>query len=1064
MTIKRQHRFRFFLQTTICSAVFLSCFDTFAQTAQYTGTAEETIITLPLADNVDYTIEGKDRELYLSFSRPLADRLQDIAAKLPSLVAAANIANNQKSMLLTLKEPLSVQNFRNDGNLIIKLRKQDGELADRGIDSRLNRLLLNYGNHQDFSRFSFEFAPGRKPEYIVKAGPETTTVSFKKRPDLKTSKLENYGKAAYVLQQINPEGGLDIIFPAKLKKSFEHENKIVFDLENSLLPQQQNTEIVPPVATAPINIRNQNLTRLQTAMTSAQVAPVQPNQVASLSFSWNMPVGLSVFRRGNYIWVIFDHPQNLDIESLREAAAPVADEVLQIPHPGAAILRILPKTKLNASVRKEGLLWIVDLFTRDAPEETKDLPVYTQYNVSNQPYLFIPSTAAGEVVSIIDPEVGDLIVTGTSTDIGLGIKDEYRYPDLTLLPTIQGVALNADALDIALSRGNTGYTIQAVRRGLNISPDLDFLKHQEQLNQIDNRIARLSADFNKELLGKTFAEAEDQLRQEIIKAEDEQKNNAKLELAKYYISQGLGTNALNILNKLIADKAPETETERFHGLLGVANFLAGRYEQALENFSFGRLPEINEAVFWRTLAASALEPTPENNAVLISYLNLVRNYPPEIRGAIAKVGAVTAIAAGDDITAQSFIDILKTMDTPRNLMPLVNYLTAEKILMQGYPRNAIQEYRKAANSNDLKYSSLARKKIADLEIRLNVIPPAKAIRELEGLRFAWGEIEFKKQLLSDLSDLYVRNFDYYQALRTLQNLEKISPAVDKPKIERRMVKLIEDIYLNNQADNLSALKSLALYQDYNWLPPKSRHYNAIIQKLADRLVAVDLLDRAYELLDSRLRTGELTALEKATFGSRLALIQLFNGQNHEALDILDRTETPGLPKTIELQRRIVRAKALSGTGNEAQALELLKDDYSKNALLLKSEIFWNGNMWGDAADAIKYLIEKPTPGQPLSEEQINYILDWATALKKAGRETVIVRLRNKFMPYFKDTKYYSAFSVLTDTLENDQINIRVIDKAINDIETFSDFAKIYNKSLLKSNLTEAPAVQNNVRQ
>ena len=100
----------------------------------------------------------------------------------------------------------------------------------------------------------------------------------------------------------------------------------------------------------------------------------------------------------------------------------------------------------------------------------------------------------------------------------------------------------------------------------------------------------------------------------------------------------------------------------------------------------------------------------------------------------------------------------------------------------------------------------------------------------------------------------------------------------------------------------------------------------------------------------------------------------------------------------------------------------------------------------------------------LSEEQINYILDWATALKKAGRETVIVRLRNKFMPYFKDTKYYSAFSVLTDTLENDQINIRVIDKAINDIETFSDFAKIYNKSLLKSNLTEAPAVQNNVRQ
>ena len=84
-------------------------------------------------------------------------------------------------------------------------------------------------------------------------------------------------------------------------------------------------------------------------------------------------------------------------------------------------------------------------------------------------------------------------------------------------------------------------------------------------------------------------------------------------------------------------------------------------------------------------------------------------------------------------------------------------------------------------------------------------------------------------------------------------------------------------------------------------------------------------------------------------------------------------------------------------------------------------------------------------------------------MKKAGHETVIVRLRNKFMPWFKDTKYYSVFSILTDTLENSQINIRVIDKAINDVETFSNFAKIYNQSLMTSNLTETPAQQNNAQ-
>lgn len=1064
MTIQRQHNFISILQILICSAVLFATSTSQAQTAVYTNTEEQSQIAVPLPDNTDYTIENKDQDLLLSFSAPLAGELIDMADKLPQFFSSVNISNDKKNIIATLIEPAIVQNFVENKNLIIKIQKQPPELTRQGIDNRSSSYLLSFGQHPDFSRFTFESEGGTKPVYTVQSGKETTTVSFADKINLKTTNLKNYNRAANILQQINSANGLDVIFPAKLVKSFEHKNKIVFDLENQPNSEEQpDSEILTPAQTAPIDIRSQNLVNHHAKVAAAQIAPVQPNQIASLSFSWNIPVGLSVFQRGNYIWIIFDHAQKLDLDNLRATAASVADEVLQLPHPSATILRVLPKTKLNASVRKEGLLWIVDLFTREAPDEVKDLPIYTQYNINNQPYLFIPSAATGETVSIIDPEVGDIIVTGTSTDIGLGIKNEYNYPDLTLLKTAQGIAFNSDAMDIALNRGNTGYTIQAIRRGLNISPNLELLKHQEQLNQTDNKTANLSSDFDQELLGKTFAEAEDQLKQEIIQAEAPQKNNAKLELAKYYLSQGLGTNALAVLNKLVKNQAPETQTERFQGLLGVANFLAGRYPEAIENFSYGKLPAINEAVFWRTLAASAEQPRPENNAILVSYINLVRNYPPEIRAAIAKVGAQTAIAANDDITAQSFIDILKTMNTTRNLMPLVNYLTAEKMLMQGYPRNAIQEYRKAASSNDLKYSSLARKKIADLEMRLNVILPAKAIKELEGLRYAWGENEFKKDLLSDLSNLYVKNLDYYQALHTLQELQDISSDEEKLKIEQRMVRLFEDVYLNNQADNLSALKSLALYQDYSWLAPKSKHYNAIIQKLADRLVAVDLLDRAFDLLDSQLKTEPLSPLEKATFGSRMALIQLFNGHNHEALELLDQTEIPNLPETIALQRRIIRAKALSGTGNETEALELLKDDYSQNALLLKSEIFWNGNMWGEAADALKYLVEKPVPGKPLSEEQINYILDWATALKKAGRETVIVRLRNKFMPYFKDTKYYSAFSVLTNTLENKQINIRVIDKAINDVETFSNFARIYNQSLIKSNITEPAASNGNVK-
>ena len=191
----------------------------------------------------------------------------------------------------------------------------------------------------------------------------------------------------------------------------------------------------------------------------------------------------------------------------------------------------------------------------------------------------------------------------------------------------------------------------------------------------------------------------------------------------------------------------------------------------------------------------------------------------------------------------------------------------------------------------------------------------------------------------------------------------------------------------------------------------------------------------------------MTPVDRAKIGTRLALIYLFNHKDGEALLMLDDTENGAIPQTLALQRKIIRAKALTNLNREEEALALLKDDYSKNAILLKSEIFWNAGLWGPASDNLKYLIEKPVPGQPLSEEQINYILDWATALKKSGKETVIVRLRNKFMPYFKDTKYYSVFNILTGQLEDDKIDINSIDRMVNDVAAFSNFAKIYSNSL-----------------
>lgn len=114
----------------------------------------------------------------------------------------------------------------------------------------------------------------------------------------------------------------------------------------------------------------------------------------------------------------------------------------------------------------------------------------------------------------------------------------------------------------------------------------------------------------------------------------------------------------------------------------MANFLSNRYEQAVEDFSYGRLPTLNEAIFWRTLSEAAVEYKDEYSGILLSFISLIRDYPDEIKDRIALVGARIALNAGDDLSTQNFIDILKNSRHPERLIPAIHYLTGKKLVLQ----------------------------------------------------------------------------------------------------------------------------------------------------------------------------------------------------------------------------------------------------------------------------------------------------------------------------------------------------------------------------------------------
>ena len=911
--------------------------------------------------------------------------------------------------------------------------------------SKLPTAQLKYKPLTETSRFILEFS--ETPQYKITQSDGQTQLNFAQPYRIESTTLQDYPRASDISFK-QKDNLFTLSFPEPLQQSFEQNNRIVLDLgkPTSLAKPEAEDNLSAGAETSNAVYQNETLG-------ANTVTPIA-SQIRSLGFSWNIPTNIAVFRRNQYLWIVFDHPQKLNISDLKKSATPLASDIIQIPNPQATVVRMQPEANVNVGLRQEGLLWIIDLYTGTPKAETKDLPVFTQYDGNNHSYMFIPSTSAGTIVSIFDPEVGDVISIIPTGDINVGFQNSYQYPDVSLLKTISGMAILFNADDITLNRGNTGITLRRDKRSLNISDDIEALKRQSLLNQKLSTDRLLFTSLPAETLRLNFTEAETKLKEDIIKADAANKNKMQLALAEYYLSQGLGTNALVILNQLEKQSTPETSSEHFHLLKGVANFLTRRYNEAIENLSFGQLVSSTEALFWRNLSSSAQNPQAEDNTILNMAPSFVRDYPDEIRRRIALVSILSAIKARDDISIQNNIDTIRASANTADKDALLSYYTAKKLEILGYPLNAIREYRNTADMRSEKYSALARRNIVNLQRRSHTISLDKAIAEYEMLRFAWADKDFKINILNLLSDLYIENKDYYQALSTLQSLKNIAGKKSYNSINRRMVKIFEDIYLDNLDDNLPVIKSLALYQDFEWLAPMSANYNAIVQKLADRLVAVDLLDRALYLLNNQLKNHKLTPREQATIGTRIALIDLFKNNPYQALDILDQTENDSISPAMLAHRRIIRAKALSATGQPEKALALLENDYSKNGILMKSEIFWSNGQWGEAADSIKYLIEKPEAGKPLSKEQIQYVLDWATSLKKAGRETVIVRLRNTFEPFFKDTPYYSAFNVLTRTLDENRIDLQDIDQAINDISAFGNFAKIYAQSLQNSSLSE----------
>jgi hypothetical protein len=228
------------------------------------------------------------------------------------------------------------------------------------------------------------------------------------------------------------------------------------------------------------------------------------------------------------------------------------------------------------------------------------------------------------------------------------------------------------------------------------------------------------------------------------------------------------------------------------------------------------------------------------------------------------------------------------------------------------------------------------------------------------------------------------------------------------------------------------------------LTPPGPVGDEIIRQLASRLIEIDLLDRAGELLQHQVEY-RVKGPEKVELGTRLAGLRLLDNRPEQALRALELSEQSGIPPDQLAERRVLRARALASLERRHEAMQALSGDETRPANLLRVDWAWKDRDWPTAAEVLAKVIgPPPAGGARLDEETARLVLNRAVALALSGDVLALEQLRREFAAAMAGTSDADAFTVLTRSEQFSGLSdLKTIRSKLSEVGIFQSFLNKY---------------------
>jgi tetratricopeptide (TPR) repeat protein len=757
-----------------------------------------------------------------------------------------------------------------------------------------------------------------------------------------------------------------------------------------------------------------------------------------VEFPFAGPTPTAVFRRSDQLWLVFDSAAAIDVTAIASEINKdiVRAAVFERGQDGEGIVRIRLERPQLASLEAVGPGWAITIAdTVTVP--TRPLAIARSIVGKGRSSIAIPFDDARKVHRIKDPDVGDNLMVITALGPARGFLKPQDFVELHALPSTHGVVVQPVADDIGVELAVDKITIS---RPAGLSLSTAAIGSQEQAAPTVS-----TQTFDTQLWGfdreAKFNDRQSELIRMAASAPESRRKAARFNLARFYLARDMAPEAKAVIDVALTDQRGADDITG-SVLRAIAFVMLDRPEDALKELAGAQIGNQQDAPIWRAIAYARQGKWPEARAAFKTVENAIAALPIELQRMAMQQSLRSAIEVRDFTGATRTVNDFETIGVPPEMEASIAVLAGRIYEGLGRKDDALSSYRAAAAATNRRAAAQGRLRELVLLFGAGEIPRKDMLRELETLTTVWRGDETEVEGLKVLAHLYTEEGRYRDAFHTMRTAMMAHPNSDLTrKIQDEAAVTFGSLFLAGKGDALSPVEALGLFYDFRELTPIGRRGDEMIRRLADRLVSVDLLDQAAELLQHQV-DHRLQGAGRAQVATRLAIIYLMNHKADRALAALQSTRSAELSNELRDERLLLEARALSEMGRHDVALELIPNIKGRQATRLHSDILWSARRWRDAAEQIELMYgDRWRDFTPLTDAERGDILRAAIGYSLDGEAIGLARLREKYAAKMADGPDRRAFDVVSAPIGTSGEEFQDIAKRVASVDTLDAFLR-----------------------